>query len=282
MDTQTATRSVRVSVADLQPNFETGTELTVVESHLVDILPSDDLRTAALNIYDRSGSRDVGVGGEESHFYIEVSLMPAGWVAGRALHLAAVSTIGLAISRDGAILFSDSRSQTFGDLERLASLGLQDGDPAHLVAYFRGGRGDDPGELLEAINQIANHLLWFGIDSTVAWLGGKSLRRFWRRRGLRSARLIATDWAQRGLASSEYLREFLERKSSWDVAELSNLLRIKRRQTRRLLSALGFERDARGVWRVGQSPESRSRRESWVRDEARVDWWTAIQASPSD
>jgi hypothetical protein len=278
MNAKARARTIRVSVADLYPNFETGSTLSLVETRIVRVAPDAEARATALAVYGDSASRDVGVEGEDNHHYIEVALMPAGWTESRQLDLADVSHITLALTFDNAIVFSGARSQTLAELQRLQSFGLQGGDPGHLIAYFQGGRGGDGGELLEAINQITNHLLWFAIDSGLAWIGGRSFRRFWKSRGLTTARLIATDWARRGLTSSAYLREFVERKESWDLDQLSTLLKIKRRHTRRLLNALGFERSARGSWSSGKSRQARENRDQWLRDEQRPDWWAAIHS----
>lgn len=168
----------------------------------------------------------------------------------------------------------DHQRITLDEIEDVAEAGYLLGDPHQFVIHTHEGSGGDFG-----VWDIATWLYQQGVDigvpllrdGLVVWLWSGATRRFRNSRADRRSRGVAWDWSNRNIEAPFQLRQFLDTKRDWTVAEVDRRLFGKRNEvaSSQLLTALGFAPDAGQVWWLGTSKKAIRRRAKWMKAEER-------------
>jgi len=156
-------------------------------------------------------------------------------------------------------------------LDELVDLGYVGGNPRELLVLIDWGLGGG-----EGFNDLAAWLFQHGVDIGIGYVGeqifGRAVSwiasRFRGSRRDRRARLLASLWERNNFFRPADLREFVEFREEWDLAEFGKRLALKPPSARQLLRSLGYEQNRAGGWERSDHWRSRRRLREWLRDEA--------------
>lgn len=155
-------------------------------------------------------------------------------------------------------------------LDELIDLGYVDGNPRELLVLIDWGLGGG-----EGFTDIAAWLFQHGVDIGIGYVGERILgrivssvsSRFRGSRRDRRARLLAALWEGNNFFRPSDLREFVEFKAEWELAEFGKRLALKPASARQLLRSLGYEQNRASRWERSDRWRSKRRLRQWLRDE---------------
>lgn len=172
-------------------------------------------------------------------------------------------------------LWSSVEQISLNDLNRLLDLGYLRGRRGVIVTDLPEGRGGEGGLDFD----LAAFLLDQGVDLGIEFardvfiyrLVSPMLGRLRNSRRDRAARRVASEWKSKNLLYAWQLRELVDRKNLWSAEELAKALRVPKPAARRILKALGYQKNAAGKWQPGVNRKHRKRRDRWLAGETAFD-----------
>lgn len=168
------------------------------------------------------------------------------------------------IRQDGSVVILDGYSPlyydwTFNTLDELVAEGYIKGDSRHIIIGTPGELGGGDLGIFDWVGFIAS----LEVFARFSVAGVRQVR---QNAQLRNVRKIAEDWQTRGIEYPRHLREFIDTKGVWELAEVKKRLKLNDQYAIKLLTALGYE-PVDDLWKMTHSTGSIKKRKAWMRNE---------------
>lgn len=166
-----------------------------------------------------------------------------------------------ALRPDGSIVVLEGYNPlghdwTFRELHELADAAYIKGDPNKIILGLPIGLGAGGSGIPDMVSFMADVL---SIGSfTLA--GVRKITEGLKHTGIRR---IAKRWKENNIDSPRQLREFLELKGAWRLAEVKKRLKLDDEFAMKLLTSLGMEIDG-DLWKPGYSAKAIKKRKKWL------------------
>lgn len=148
---------------------------------------------------------------------------------------------------------------SFIELQRLVRAGYIEGDPCEIIIVLPSGLGAALQDVFDWVGFLANI---YGIIVPATSIAKRIIQVI----RYRKIRKVVETWTRNGIHYPSQVREFIDIKSGWKLAEIKRRLKFSDEYAIKLLISLGLE-PKKNIWQLTHSKSSIANRKKWLRNE---------------